>query len=120
MAAELRYQPHAKHKPPKGYGTLCQKSVSDDHARELLDESVPHPANGPPKSRFAICGMAVFKGFSYSTAEGVEIWHGFPIEGQAVPAHVVKTWLRNERITNVIAGRLRRQSAPPEHCACSA
>ena len=120
MSVELRYQPYRqKHTSPKGYGSICQQCVTPDHAQRLLDESVPHPEDGPEKARFAVCGSAVFKGFGYRTVEGTECWHGFPVLGQSVPEHVLRTWTERGRISPVTKRRLQRQTTLPESCACS-
>ena len=120
MPAERRYESNPKHKFPKGYGTLCQRSVTPDHCEQLLTDSVPHPAEESAATRYAICGMAVFRGFGCADGAGVEVWHGFPVPGETVPRHVIETWVEQGRIPPIAARRLQKQRTIPEACGCSA
>ena len=111
------YQPHLrKHKAPKGYGSLCQESVSPAHAQQLLEEAVAEPGDAGTNALYARCGEAVF--VARPTRLEVGIWHGYPELGSRIPPSVLEAWQETGRIDDATRRRLSRQTTLPERCAC--
>ncbi len=109
-----QYEPSKKHKWPKGYGSICQRCVSEDHASKLLQTAVFGPTDGARKKLYAVCGEAVF----VARREG-SAWHGYPVPGSEIPPAVIKLWREETRVDLRTARRLLKQQAIPEHCGCS-
>lgn len=107
-----RYVPHeAKHKWPKGYGSLCPRMPMED-ADELLNKAMMVPGVGTNKlwvasGRWCFCAHP-------SPHAGLEAWHGFPVIGGDVDERVLSTLYRQGYITRREMRQLRAQRALPE------
>lgn len=122
VAAMPTYEPNPKHKFPKGYGTLCQRSVGLEHAQELLDRSVADDPDGRGlvRRRYSVCGPAAFEAKLHHGSDDApeSCWHGYPILGSDVPQNVIDRWVEAGDLDRVAARRLRRQRTLPEACGC--
>jgi hypothetical protein len=114
MASHRTYEPHEKHKWPKGYGSLCQRCISLEHAEELLQSAVAESTDREPKKLYAVCGEAVFVARSHGQG-----WHGYPVAGSEVPPSVIRDFQEQGLIDGRVAKRLYRQRQIPEHCGCN-
>lgn len=89
----LVYRPNPRHKhpwQPGARGSLCPREADGD---ALLQQSVPHPAK--PGKRYATDGDQAYCAHpsNQQTADGDEIWHGFPEDWKQVPAAVQRMWV---------------------------
>ncbi len=115
--AGLVYVPHKeKHKEPKGYGSLCQKSVSTEHAQELLARAVPHPDRPATRALFAACGEAVF--VARPTRFEAGEWHGYPELGSRIDPAVLDALETAGHLDARRRRRVERQRELPARCGC--
>jgi hypothetical protein len=92
----MRYEPSNKHKrtpaQPGRKGTLCpdDMTVSPQH---LLDQSATSPKY--PQKRWATDGERAY--CAHRTRE--DVWHGWPVRFDEVPADVLRTWEEDGAVT---------------------
>lgn len=107
-----RYVPHeAKHKWPKGYGSLCPIMPLAE-VEKLLDKAVKVEGVGANKlwiasGRWCFCAHP-------SPHAGPEAWHGFPVIGGDVDERVLSALYTEGLITRREMRRLRAQWELPE------
>lgn len=107
-------EPSRNHKWPKGYGSICQRCVSIEHAQQLLASAIADGEAGvAPTKLYAVCGEAVFVARTHGQA-----WHGYPVAGTAVPPAILARFHRAGAITDRQYRRLRSQTSPPTVCGC--
>src|SRR5690606_2808893 len=117
MEQQRTYEPHAKHKAPKGYGSLCQKSVSLEHAQTMLREAIRDPDRPESRMLFAVCGEAVF--VARPTRLEENIWHGYPEVGSNVSPRVLDELVAQGKLDLERRRRIGRQRDLPPTCGCA-
>src|SRR4030042_1578354 len=88
----MDYKCNPKHKEPfqpGRKGSLCPKSVKQEKAQELLDQSVEEGGHR----------YATLEGRAYKAIGDKGIFHGFPIGFREVPQKVLNAWKREGKIT---------------------
>lgn len=110
--SKRRYVPYpAKHKSPKGFGSLCPKMPCDVPAK-LLSKAITVPGISDKKlwaaeGRWCFCAHP-------SPQEGADAWHGFPTIGGDTDERVLKALRDAGHISDRELRALRKQRSLPE------
>lgn len=107
------YVPHAaKHKGPKGFGSLCPADMPPHLPQELLNVAISVEGLGDRKlwsARGEWCFCA-----HRSPHAGPDAWHGFPVVGGEVDERVLNSLEEAGQISPRDKRRLRRQRSLPD------
>jgi len=106
------YVPHeAKHKWPKGFGSLCPKMPLAD-AQDLLERAIAVPEVRANALWLAV-GRWCFCAYP-SPHAGLDAWHGFPVIGREVNERVFRALRDHGLIIKTEINRLRAQTELPD------
>lgn len=113
MAApyQRKYEPNPKHKWPKGYGSLCPRSLDSADVDALLQDAVLVETGEAP-TLYAVKENWCFE--IRPTRLEVGLWHGYPVPGFEVPHDAFVQLREAGRLTAAQVKRLRRQRELPE------
>ena len=110
MTATRRYEPNPKHKWPKGFGSLCPKTLPPERISALLADAIAAD-DAPDAPLYAVEGDWCFEARPTRLSEG--LWHGYPVPGCEVPPRVFTRLRERGDLTDARVRRLRTQRFLP-------
>lgn len=110
---EKTYIPSAKHKQPKGFGSICPRALMTRDAQQMLDHAISVP-EVREKALWAAEGLWLFMAYPAHphTPEHNE-WHGYPVIGAHTDPRVLKALMDAGAITKAQFNKLTRQKRLP-------
>lgn len=96
---------YKKHKRPKGWGSPCPETVTQEDAQALLDTSAVHG-----EARFNVEGAFCYRAFAHDVdPDGTTLWHGHPIPWARLPVAAKNDLIARGRLDSATFRKALRQ-----------